>query len=549
MSLAVAPPRPKGLKKGALGLVSSTVIGVASTAPAYSLAATLGFIVAAVGLQTPFIVIAAFFPILFVAIGYRELNREDPDCGTTFTWAGRAFGPRTGWLGGWGIVAADVIVMASLAQIAGQYLFLLFNNQTIGQNATSGWVLLVGIGWIALMTLICYLGIELSAFSQKILLSIEILMLIVFSVVALVKVGTGNAPGVSIGVAASWFNPLAIPSFSTFVNGLLLMLFIYWGWDTAVSVNEETRDAERVPGQAAVLSTFILLATYVLVTIAAQSFAGIGTKGIGLGNPNHQGDVISILGNAVFGSHGFGAVLARLLILMVLTSSAASTQTTILPNARTTLSMAAYKALPDAFGRMHRRHLTPTVSTVAMGVVSAALYVVMNFLAKGNVIADSVSALGFFIAFYYGLTGFACVWWYRKNLTKSARNFFMQGLIPFVGGVSLFFAIGWNIWYYWQAVNSYTTWLLPFSPHWRLGGVWIIGFITFIVGVVIMFVWNAMRPEFFTGTTLRPGMVVTETGQMVPAAEVAGNPSAVNVPPPPGAPSVEEAQRQQGFQG
>ena len=40
-------PPEKGLKTGALGLISSVVIGVASTAPAYSLAATLGFVVVA----------------------------------------------------------------------------------------------------------------------------------------------------------------------------------------------------------------------------------------------------------------------------------------------------------------------------------------------------------------------------------------------------------------------------------------------------------------------------------------------------------------------
>src|SRR5262245_50377962 len=107
-------PAEKGLKSGALGLASSVVIGVASTAPAYSLAATLGLVVSFVGVQTPIVVLLAFVPILFTSLGYAELNRIDPDCGTTFTWAGRAFGPRTGWWGGWGIIAADVLVMASL---------------------------------------------------------------------------------------------------------------------------------------------------------------------------------------------------------------------------------------------------------------------------------------------------------------------------------------------------------------------------------------------------------------------------------------------------
>lgn len=507
----VAPP-PKGLRAGALGLISSTVIGVASTAPAYSLAATLGFVVAAVGLQTPIVVILAFVPMLFIAIAYSELNKVDPDCGTTFTWAARAFGPRTGWMGGWGIVAADVLVMASLAQIAGQYFFLLFGADGIGSNATSGWVLLVGVLWIVLMTYICYRGINISAASQRVLLAIELLVLAVFAVVALVKVATGRAPAGSVHPALSWFNPFHIGSFTTFVSGILLMLFIYWGWDSAVSVNEETADRKRTPGRAAIASTVILLATYALVTVAVQSFAGIGTKGIGLGNADNQGDVLSVLGKAVFGSSGVGTVMSHLLILMVLTSAAASTQTTILPTARTTLSMAVHQALPDSFARVHRRYLTPTVSTVVMGAVSIALYVVMNYLSGGNVIADSVSALGLMIAFYYGLTGFACAWYFRRTLRESPRNLWMRGILPLLGGLILLFALLWSVKEDWKADTGYTSWTLPFAPRWHLGGIFIIGVGTLVAGVVLMEVYRRVRRAFFTGETLREGFVVTETG-------------------------------------
>jgi amino acid transporter len=104
----VEEPRDKSLKIGALGLVSSVVMGVASTAPAYSLAATLFFVVAAVGLKSPLVAVLAFVPMLLCSIGFSELNKADPDCGTTFIWAARAFGPKTGW----GVVAADVLVMA-----------------------------------------------------------------------------------------------------------------------------------------------------------------------------------------------------------------------------------------------------------------------------------------------------------------------------------------------------------------------------------------------------------------------------------------------------
>lgn len=510
------PVASKGLKTGTLGLISSIVIGVASTAPAYSLAATLFFVIGFVGLQTPIVVILAFVPIYLVSVGYAELNKADPDCGTTFTWAGRAFGPKTGWAGGWAIVAADVLVMASLAQVAGQYVFLLFNADGIGSNAASGWVLLVGIVWIVLMTWICYIGIEISANFQKVLLSVEVVMLTVFSVVALVKVGNGSAGPQAIHPAASWFNPFHT-SFAPFVSAICYMLFIYWGWDSAVSVNEETADPERTPGRAAIISTVLLLVTYALVTLAAQSFAGVGTSGVGLQNEANQNDVLSVLGHAVFGKSGLGPALSHLLILMVLSSAAASTQTTILPTARTTLSMAVFKAIPDRFARVHQRFLTPTTSTVVMGAVSIVLYVAMNYMSGGFVIGDAVTTCGIYIAYYYGLTGFACVWYYRHNLTSSARNFMMQGALPLLGGLLLWFAGGWTVWSTWDIATDdwYTYWTLPFAPHWQIGGAFLVFAASAVFGLIAAVIWRVRQPAYFTGSTLALDLTVAEDGSII----------------------------------
>jgi len=513
-------PTDKGLKGGALGLISSVVVGVASTAPAYSLAATLGFVVIAInGLGAPIITILAFIPMLLISFAYKELNYADPDCGTTFTWGTRAFGPKTGWFGGWGIVAADILVMASLAQIAGQYVFLLFGANGIGENPASTWVLLVGILWIVAMTTICYIGIEISANMQKVLLGIELTILILFSVVALVKVGTGNAPAGHLTPSAQWFNPFHNMTFTSFMVGFTLMLFIYWGWDTSVSVNEETKDSRRTPGRAAVISTLILLATYALVVMASQSYAGIGTHGLGLGNPDNSGDIFKVLGGSVFGSSGIGWFMTKLLLLMVLSSAAASTQTTILPTARTTLSMATYKAIPSAFARVHKRFLTPTVSTVAMGLVSIALYIAMNYLSNGSsVIGDSVTALGAMIAFYYGLTGFACVWYWRKTLTSSTRNLWMRGILPLLGAVILWFAMFWFLWYNWVTPsNSYTTWTIPGTDR-VVGGVIILDVAAIVLGVVLFFVYWAVKPDFFRGRVLNrdtPTLVPDDLGTPV----------------------------------
>jgi amino acid transporter len=508
-SAASSEPLEKGLRPGAIGLLTSIVIGVASTAPAYSLAATLGFVVIAVGggVQAPLIVLLAFIPILLVAYGYKELNAVDPDCGTTFTWATRAFGPITGWLGGWGIVGADILVMASLAEVAGQYGFLLFGAKGIGDNGSSGWVLLVGILWIVAMTAICYRGIELSARIQQALLSLEVVMLIVFAVTALVRVATGHAPDGHLTPAWSWFNPLDLHSFSTFVNATLLMVFIYWGWDSAVACNEETKDRARTPGRAAVISTLLLLGIYALVTVASQAFAGVGTTGLGLGNSANAGDVLNTLGRAVFGNAAIGSVLVKLLLLMVLTSASASTQTTILPTARATLSMSAYRALPKVFSRVHPRYFSPTVSTLSMGGVSIVFYVVANYISHGAVITDAVTACGMLIGFYYGLTGVSCFWYFRKNLRDSARSFFVRGLLPLAGGLMLLFAMAWSIAHDWNYNNvvaaSFTSWSLPFPPHSQVGGVFLLGIGTMLIGVLWMLVLKIAGSPFFRGETLQ----------------------------------------------
>jgi amino acid transporter len=508
MSVTNTGPAPaaadKGLKTGALGLLSSIVMGVASTAPAYSLAATLGYVVIAVGLQAPAIMLVAFVPMLLIAIAYDQLNRREPDCGTTFTWAAKAFGPRSGWLGGWGIIAADVIVMANLAQIAGIYSFSFVDSIGIHNSLSDStfWTTVVGVLWIAGMTWICYRGIEISARLQYFLLSAEVVVLVLFAAVALIKAYTGHAPEGSLHFAWSWLNPFAVSGgISALSDGLLLAVFIYWGWDTAVAVNEEADDPARTPGRAAVLSTLVLLATYAVVSIAAQAYAGVGDTGLGLANPDNADDVFTGLGQSAL-----GAVGVTLLILATLTSSSASTQTTILPTARASLSMAVYKALPRSFARIHPRYLTPTVSTLAMGAASIVFYVALTLI-SGNVLADSITSIGLLIAFYYGLTGFACAWYFRRELTRSLRDFLLKGLLPFLGGLILLGA------FIRSAIDMFASDYGETSFH-GVGGVFLLGIGSLVLGVVLMILTEIFMPDYFRGRTLtretRP-LVLDET--------------------------------------
>ncbi len=472
-------PGEKGLKANAIGFVSNVVIGVASTAPGYSLAATLGFVIAVpgIGIASPAIFIVAFLPMLFIATAYYYMNRADPDCGTTFSWVTRAMGPYLGWMGGWGIAAAGTIVMANLGQIAGLYTFLLLDWQSAADSTFA--VTLLGVVFILVMTWICVIGIELSARTQVALLGAEILTLALFAVVALVKVYGGDAGDGAIHPAFSWFNPFEVQSTSALVSGVLLAVFIYWGWDSTVTVNEESTDSATTPGKAAVIATVILLAIYVLVTVAAQAFGG-------LDNLSGQDDTLNILATEVFGTPW-----NKIVIIAVLTSSAASCQTTILPNARTALSMARAQAAPKRLGAVSPRYLTPDVATWVFGALAIGWYVVLTIISE-DILGDSIAALGLMIAFYYALTGFACIVYYRRELFKSAKNLLLVGVAPLIGSLALtglFVKSCFDL----SKADAGSGTLLGVGTPLVIG----LGFLAF--GVVLMLIWKALGHEEFFG--------------------------------------------------
>jgi amino acid transporter len=479
-------PGSKGLKSGALGYVSNLVIGVSSTAPAYSMAATLGFIVAVagVGVHAPAVLLVSFIPILFISVGFRFLNLADPDAGITFAWVTRGFGPQLGWINGWAIFFADILVMASLSEIAASYTFLLVGWNSAAHSTVA---LIIGaVVWIALMTAICYRGIELSARVQTFLLSLEITTLVLFVIVAFVKVYADHPAG-SIAVSASWFNPFDL-GWSALIDGALLGIFIYWGWDAAMNVNEESRDPNHGPGRAGIMSTVILVVLYVAISAAGQAYHGPAFLA------HNSSDVLNALGSGVFGSG-----LDKLLLLCVLTSAAASTQTTILPTARTTLSMSKWQAIPSAFGRVHPRFCTPTFSTLLMGALSMLWTVaLLSFNPSQDVLGDTISALGFAVCFYYGFTGLACAVYFRRDLLKSVRNFVLAGLIPLLGAAMLAYVAIKAYSYYSTPGNNYSTPLLGIQIPIVVG----IGGLT--LGVVLMFAAWPFFPRFFGRAWFEP---------------------------------------------
>ena len=483
----------KGLSVGAVGLIGAVVIGISCIAPAYTLTAALGPTVSEVGVQVPAIILVGFIPMLLVAFGYRELNRRMPDSGTSFTWATRAFGPWIGWMAGWGLVAATIIVLSNLAGIAVDFLFLLIaqisNTPEIAELAAIPWLnVLVCLAFVAAATFVSYRDMQTTQRLQYVLVGFQVVVLVLFAGAAIIATTSGNAWDATT-LDLSWFNPFAIGSFSAFAAGVSLSIFIFWGWDVTLTMNEETKDPDRTPGRAATITVVTIVVLYLLLAIALLMYAGTGEGEYGLGNPDIQDNVFFALAGPILGP------LAFLVSLAVLTSSAASLQSTFVSPARTLLAMGHYGALPPAFARVSPRFFTPGYATLVSAVVAAGFYAIMRFVSE-NVLWDTITTLGMMICFYYGITAFACVWYFRKQWFDSVRNVFFTLVFPLVGGVIL-------------AVIFVTTLIDSMDPDYGsgssvfgLGLVFVLGVAIILVGVVIM-VWQAVRrPAFFRGETL-----------------------------------------------
>jgi amino acid transporter len=188
-----------------------------------------------------------------------------------------------------------------------------------------------------------------------------------------------------------------------------------------------------------------------------------------------------------------GTGLSWIVVLAILTSGLASTQTTILPASRTSLSMARQGAFPEAFGRVHPRFLTPHVSTITIGVIAAVWYGVLN-TASQNFLFDSLTSLSLMIAFYYALTGFACAIYYRRELTKSVKNFFFIGVGPVAGALILSYLFGKAVWEYSKTDQSYSS-----TELFGVAIPVVLGVGLLLLGIVLMLIWRAGGHEDFFG--------------------------------------------------
>lgn len=482
----------KGLKAGQVGLLSIIVLGIVTVAPAYTIAPSIGPIAAQVGPQMPIVLLIGFIPMFMVALAYKELNAALPDSGTTFTWASKAFGPWVGWMGGWGFLAANIIVLSNLAGVAVDFFYRfvadLTGNEAIAELAQDKLVNVVTcLVFMAVALWVSIRGLETTRNVQMVLVVFQVGVMLLYSAMALQKAIEG-ASETSVPFDWSWFDPSQIPSGGALAAALSLSIFLYWGWDMCLSMAEETKGGHHTAGVGATVTAAVILAIYLATTIASLMFAGPGQDGLGLANPDNSENMLTALAGPVMGP------LAILLSLTVLTSSASSLQSTMVGPARALQAMAFYDALPARLRAVDSKGV-PRVAVLLAGGISAVFYVAMRLLSD-NVLNDTIMALGMMVCFYYAVTAFACVWYFRRTWFGSGRHAVMRLALPLLGGIGL------TAVFVQTAVDSIDPAFGSGSEIGGVGLVFIVGVGILALGVLVMLAVRGRHPEFFRGRTV-----------------------------------------------
>jgi amino acid transporter len=414
----------KGLKQNALSIVDTITLAVAGTAPSYSLNATTAALVAAVGLASPGALLYGAIPMFGIAFSFMHLNRWRADAGTSYAWVGRSINPQLGFLCAWTFLTLSTAFMVAAALPVGVTTLSLIAPQAQDNVLLAT---IVGGAWFLAVASLTILGVSLAASVQRIMTAIEVVALLALAIGALIKFSASPV----VPFSWSWFSPAAFGDFQTFVAGMLVAMFYYFGWDVSSNVAEESQDANDAPGSSGVLGMIGIFALFLIMQIVMQM--GLTADAI----EKNSASLLPALGDAIF-PRPWGGIA----VLAVLLSTVGTIGTQLTQCARTLFSMGRDRVMHAKFEEIHPRFQTPWLAGLVITVLALFLMILSSTSESiGAVMSSLISSIGVMVSFYYSMTGFACAWYYRKTMRRSLKTFLVQGVWS-VGSAIVLLAVG-----------------------------------------------------------------------------------------------------------
>ena len=412
----------KQLRGNALGLIHAVAIGVAGTAPSYSIAASTAALIGAVGALAPASLLYCGLIMIGIALAFVNLNRVYPDSGASYAWVGRVFNRDLGFLTGWAVLVASALFMVSVTIPASTATLMMLAPDLADQQH---WVIAVSIAWLLLISGMVVRGTQLTGRIQTVMTATEIVVLLSLTISAIWQFG----PQLLGHLSWSAISPQAF-SLESFASGAVVALFFFWGWDVTLNVSEETRDSARTPGIAAGLAMLVILCAFmgfVTVTLVVLTQPEIEASGA----------------NVVFAvaEKLFPRPWSYLAVLAVMLSSVGTLGTAVLLFGRTLFAKSRAGEMHARWSRVHPIWDTPHLATYLIAVIGVLLLILsLGFPSVDAVMKASINAIGLEIALYYGMAGLACAWHFRHQARRHWRVALLAVLWPLMSVLVLWTA-------------------------------------------------------------------------------------------------------------
>ena len=397
-------------------------MGVAGTAPSFSIAASASILIAASGRFAPAIVLYCGLSMLGIALAFSRLNRDDPNAGASFIWVSRIFGPTMGFLSGWSVLATSVLFMASATLPAASATLLLVAPQFEHDHTV---LTLVALAWLLAVSAVTVRGMSVTARIQSAMIVIELAVLAVIGSACLLQLGPEAARRFDWGSFS-----LAGLDAESFAAGAVISLFLFWGWDISLNLAEETRNGHQASGLGAVLAMLVLIAIFTVfhaVALVALDPAQIAAAGTNL---------IFVVADTLF-----PRPWSLLAILVVMLSTVGALATTTLGFSRTLFAKSRHGVLHARWQQLHPRWNTPHQATLLFAALGAALLLASLAIEDvAEVLRIAITAVGLQAAFYYGLTGYACAWAHCRGTRNSPLQLLLTVIWPAASATALWAA-------------------------------------------------------------------------------------------------------------
>ena len=422
MTLAAETGKNPGLRANALGFAESVIMGIAGSGPAYSVAASTATLVGAVGLLAPASLLYCGIIMFGIVFAFRHLNHVSTNAGASYAWVAAIFSPALGFFAGWALLLSSAVFMVSGTLPAAAATLKLLAPGLVERQAA---VTVVAALWLVAIGAAVAKGIKLSSYLQIGFTVVEVGVLALFLALAML----GFAPPPAHAFAASWLTGSGFTP-ALFASGAATALFALSGWDVTANLNEETRDGARIAGAGSIVAVAIV--ALLLIGFNALALWLLNDQEIARAGIN----VVSVVAGRLL-PHPWD----YLAVVAVMLSTIGTLETSILQFTRTLFSMSRDEVLHPRYGRLHPTYQTPWFATLLITGLGLVLLFASSWLdGIKTVIEDSINAVGFQVAFYYGLTGLACAWYFRREALCGIGKFVLLLAWPLVG-VGFCFAI------------------------------------------------------------------------------------------------------------